>query len=39
MCWANRSASIPFVGKVDALLDRHELSPTMLGLLPLSAAW
>jgi DNA-binding NtrC family response regulator len=26
-------------GKVDALLDRHELSPTMLGLLPQSLAW
>jgi DNA-binding NtrC family response regulator len=26
-------------GKVDALLDRHEISPTMLGLLPQSAAW
>ena len=25
--------------KVDALLDRHEISPTMLGLLPQSAAW
>ena len=25
--------------KVDALLRSHELSPTMLGLLPLSAAW
>jgi DNA-binding NarL/FixJ family response regulator len=26
-------------GKVDALLDRNEISPTMLGLLPQSAAW
>jgi DNA-binding NarL/FixJ family response regulator len=26
-------------GKVDALLDRREISPTMLGLLPQSAAW
>jgi ActR/RegA family two-component response regulator len=26
-------------GKVDALLDRHELSPTMPGLLPQSATW
>jgi len=26
-------------GKVDALLDRHEISPTMLGLLSHSAAW
>ncbi len=26
-------------GKVDALLQPRELSPTMLGLLPLSAAW
>jgi hypothetical protein len=26
-------------GKVDALLKRHEVSPTMLGLLPQSAAW
>jgi DNA-binding NarL/FixJ family response regulator len=26
-------------GKVDALLDRHEISPTMVGLLPQSAAW
>jgi len=26
-------------GKVDTLLDRHEISPTMLGLLPQSAAW
>jgi DNA-binding NtrC family response regulator len=26
-------------GKVDALLERHEISPTMLGLLPQSAAW
>lgn len=25
--------------KVDALLGRHNLSPVMLGLLPLSAAW
>jgi DNA-binding NarL/FixJ family response regulator len=25
--------------KVDALLERHEISPTMLGLLPQSAAW
>ncbi len=25
--------------RVDALLDRHEVSPTMLGLLPQSAAW
>jgi DNA-binding NtrC family response regulator len=26
-------------GKVDALLDRDEISPIMLGLLPQSAAW
>jgi DNA-binding NarL/FixJ family response regulator len=26
-------------GKVDALLERHEISATMLGLLPQSAAW
>ncbi len=26
-------------GKVDALLGRHDISPTLLGLLPLSAAW
>ena len=26
-------------GKVDALLGRHDVSPAMLGLLPLSAAW
>jgi DNA-binding NtrC family response regulator len=26
-------------GKVDALLDRREIAPTMLGLLPQSAAW
>lgn len=25
--------------KVDALLGHHDLSPTMLGLMPLSAAW
>jgi DNA-binding response OmpR family regulator len=25
--------------KVEALLGRHDLSPTMLGLMPLSAAW
>jgi DNA-binding response OmpR family regulator len=26
-------------GRVDALLGRHKVSPAMLGLLPLSAAW
>lgn len=26
-------------GKVDALLERHDISPIMLGLLPQSAAW
>ena len=26
-------------GKVDALLDRRDISPTMLGLLPQSAVW
>lgn len=26
-------------GKVDALLGQHEISPTILGLLPQSAAW